>query len=420
MMATKQTPAASAAALGLPTSALVKPKPTVKKVTPKPKPTPTPKFVPEVPEEIATTLAQLEQESTDSLTAALAAGAEAETAAAEAEAAVAEAEAETAKIKPGSASTNLIAPDGTVFQDATAYAAYVGYLSDKQSAFDINKRSSQSAFDLLYAEFANYGLASLVEPLRGLVQNGISGDEFTLRLRETEPYKKRFAANAERIAKGLTALSEGEYLAKEDAYQSLMREYELPESYYAKDSLGTQAGFQKLLANDVSAVELQDRLIQAKDRVINTNPEVAAALKAYYPEIRNGDILAYVLDPQNALKDIQRKVTAAEIGGAASSQGLTTGVSRAQELAGFGVTKAAATEGYSTIGGGLQRGSQLAAIYGESPYTQSTAESEVFKLSGAQEARKQRQKVTGLEKAAFGGQTGLTSGALARDRAGGY
>jgi hypothetical protein len=326
----------------------------------------------------------------------------------------------TPAIVPGSASTNLVAPDGTVFQDAGAYAAYVGYLSDKQSAFDTQKRSSQSAFDLMYAEFANYGLASLVEPLRGLVQNGISGDEFTLRLRETDSYKKRFSANAERIAKGLTALSESEYLDKEDKYQAVMRNYELPASYYAKDSLGTQAGFQKLLANDVSAVELEERLIQAKDRVINANPEVATALKAYYPEITNGEILAYVLDPQNALKDIQRKVTAAEIGGAARSQGLTTGVSRAEELAGMGVTKAAATEGYSTIGAGLQRGSELSAIYGQSPYTQSSAESEVFKLSGAQEARKQRQKVTGLEKATFGGQSGISSGALARDRAGGY
>ena len=85
----------------------------------------------------------------------------------------------------------------------------------------------------------------------------------------------------------------------------------------------------------------------------------------------------------------------------------------------MGVNKASATEGYSAIGAGLQRGSELASIYGESPYSQATAESEVFKLTGAQEARKQRQKVTGLEKATFGGQTGLTGGALARDRAGG-
>jgi hypothetical protein len=320
----------------------------------------------------------------------------------------------TEKIKPESASTNLIAPDGTVFQDATAYAAYVGYLSDKQSAFDTQKRSSQSAFDLMYAEFANYGLASLVEPLRGLVQNGISGDEFTLRLRETDAYKKRFSANAERIAKGLTALSEGEYLDKEDKYQAVMRNYDLPASYYAKDSLGTQAGFNKLLANDVSAVELEDRLIQAKDRVINANPEVAQALKAYYPGIGDGDILAYVLDPQNALKDIQRKVSAAEIGGAARAQGLMTGVSRAEELAGLGVTKAQAQEGYTNVAAMAPRGSELSAIYGQGAYGQSEAEAEVFNTSGAADAAKKRKRLTSLEQASFSGSSGV--GALGRDK----
>lgn len=320
---------------------------------------------------------------------------------------------------PGSGTSNkLVAPDGTVFDNAEAYAAYVGYLSDKQSAFDLKKRESQSAFDLMYAEFANYGLGALVEPLRGLVQNGVSGEEFTLRLRETEPYKKRFAANADRIAKGLTALSEGEYLAKEDAYQNLMRQYDLPASYYAKDSLGTQAGFQKLLANDVSAVELEDRLIQAKDRVINANPEVATALKAYYPGIKDGDILAYVLDPQNALKDIQRKVSIAEIGGAALAQGLTAGVTRAEELAGLGITKAQAQAGYTNVAEMAPRGSELASIYGQGQYGQAEAEAEVFNTAGAAAAAKKRKKLTDLEKASFSGSSGV--GALGRDRASNY
>lgn len=320
---------------------------------------------------------------------------------------------------PGQGTSNkLVAPDGTVFDDATAYAAYVGYLGDKQSAFDINKRSSQSAFDLMYAEFANYGLAALVEPLRNLVQNGISGEEFTLRLRETDAYKKRFAANAERIAKGLTALSEGEYLAKEDAYQNIMRNYELPKSYYAKDSLGTQAGFQQLLANDVSAAELEERLVQAKDRVINTNPEVARALKAYYPNIQDGDILAYVLDPKNALKEIQRKISAAEIGGAALAQGLTAGVSRAEELAGLGVTKQQAQQGYQNVAEMAPRGSELSAIYGQGPYGQTEAEAEVFGTAGAAEATRKRKKITELEKASFSGSSGV--GALGRDRANNY
>jgi len=315
---------------------------------------------------------------------------------------------------PSGTLSKLVAPDGTVFDNAEAYAAYLGYLGNKQSAFDTQKRASQSAFDLMYAEFANYGLGSLVEPLRGLVQNGISGDEFTLRLRETDAYKKRFSANAERIAKGLTALSESEYLDKEDKYQSVMRNYDLPASYYAKDSLGTQAGFNKLLANDVSAVELEDRLIQAKDRVINANPEVAQALKAYYPGIGDGDILAYVLDPQNALKDIQRKVSAAEIGGAALAQGLTAGVTRAEELAGLGITKAQATSGYADVAQMAPRGSELSAIYGQGPYGQSEAEAEVFNASGAAAAAAKRKKLTALETAQFSGQSGV--GALGRDK----
>jgi hypothetical protein len=199
-----------------------------------------------------------------------------------------------------------------------------------------------------------------------------------------------------------------------------MRNYELPESYYTKGDLGIQEGFNKLLSNDVSAVELEDRISTAQNRVINADPEIANTLKQFYPGISNGDILAYVLDPANAIDKIKRKVTAAEIGGAAIQSGLQTGVARAEELATAGVTKETAQQGFGTIGSGLQRGSQLASIYGENPYTQTTAEQEVFGLSGKMDAKKQRQKIAGLEKATFSGQTGISSGALARDRAGGY
>ena len=282
------------------------------------------------------------------------------------------------------------------------------------------RRQGQSAYDILVSEFTRYGLQSLVEPLKGLITSGASSAEFSLALQNTDAYKKRFAANQKRIDAGLGALSPAEYVALEDQYQNVMRNYGLPASYYTKDSMGTQQGFEKFLAADVSATELEDRIMTAQNRVINANPEVSKALKQFYPDITNGDILAYTLDPQQGLSNIKRKVTAAEIGGAAIQSGLSTNLARAEELGRYGIDKAQATEGYSAIGGGLQRGSQLASIYGESPYTQTTAEEEVFKLGGATEARKQRQKITGLEKAAFGGQTGITQGTLARDRAGAY
>ncbi len=66
----------------------------------------------------------------------------------------------------------------------------------------------QSAYDLLFQQFDAYGLGALVSPLKGLIESGISPAEFTIKLRETDAYKKRFAANAQRINKGLRALSE--------------------------------------------------------------------------------------------------------------------------------------------------------------------------------------------------------------------
>jgi hypothetical protein len=215
----------------------------------------------------------------------------------------------------------------------------------------------------------------------------------------------------------LGALSPAEYVALEDQYQNVMRNYGLPATYYTKDAMGTQQGFEKFLAADVSATELEDRIMTAQNRVINANPEISRALKSFYPDITNGDILAYALNPQQGLSDIKRKVTAAEIGGAALAQGLETGMTRAEELAGYGVTKDQAQQGFQTVAGIAPRGGQLASIYGESPYTQATAEAEVFNTAGAAESAAQRKKLTKLEQAQFAGSAGLAGGALSRDRA---
>ena len=318
----------------------------------------------------------------------------------------------------GGGGTKFTATDGTVFTDEDTYLAYQKMLNEKETALDIKKREGQSAYDLLYAEFAKYGMGALVEPLKQFIQQGLSKTEFTLRLRETEAYKKRFAANAKRIANGLVALDEAEYIGLEDQYQNIMRNYGLPASYYTRGDMGVQEGFEKFLANDVSATELEDRIMTAQSRVLNANPEVLASLKSFYPDITNGDILAYTLDPTKALTDIKRKVTAAEIGGAALQAGLQANVSRAEEIGAAGINKAQAAAGYAEIAQIAPRGGQLAAMYGESPYTQQTAESELFGLAGSTEAAKQRKKLVGLESASFSGKAGIAQGALGRERAG--
>jgi hypothetical protein len=280
--------------------------------------------------------------------------------------------------------------------------------------------AARSAYALLLSEFSRYGLEALVTPLQDLIKQGLSGPEFQIALRNSDAYQKRFISNTDRIKKGLTALSPAEYLALEDGYQSLMRNYGLPASYYTKDSLGTQAGFNKLIANDVSALELEDRIVTAQKRVLDAAPEVTTALRQFYPDINNGDILAYTLDPEKGLTEIKRKITAAEIGGAALSAGLKTSLTDAEYLRRYGVTAETARAGYGAIGGGLERGRQLASIYQEPDYTQAVAEEEIFNLPGQTEAQQKRKKVIGLEKATFGGQTGVSSGALSQNRAGSY
>jgi hypothetical protein len=320
------------------------------------------------------------------------------------------------------ASGNLVSNPGAAVSSSSSSTlsnAFSGVTASSGTAIDPAKMARQSAYDFLREQFEQYGLGSLVQEIQGLVESNVAPSEFAIRLRQTPTYKQRFAGNDARIKAGLRALSEGEYIGLEDQYQNILRNYGLPKSYYEKDNIGRQVGFEKFIAGDVSPAELEDRLQLGINRVKNAAPEVEQTLRQFYPDITQGDILAYTLDPERALTDIQRKVQAAEIGAEASRAGLTTGLSRAEELQRAGVTKEAAQQGFQTIAGYLPRATTLSDIYakqGMGQYTQTTAEQEVFGLPSAAEAATKRRKLTELETAQFSGQTGV--GALARERAG--
>jgi hypothetical protein len=316
----------------------------------------------------------------------------------------------------GSTTKTYTAPDGKIFTDLGAYNAYIA-----QTAADAKRKAGQSAYDILLGEFDRYGMGGLLNDVKEFIVQGLSRDELLLKLRATDAYNKRFAANAQRVKKGLRALSEAEYVALEDQYQNVMRNYGLPASYYTKGDMGVQPGFEKFIAGDVSAAELEDRIQTAQNRVINAAPEVGAALRQFYPDITNGDILAYTLDPEQALSTIKRKVGAAEIGAGALQAGLATGLSRAEELQKYGVTGEQARQGYQSIAEFLPSATKLGDIYrksGMGPYNQTVAEQEVFGVTGAADAAAKRKKLAQLESAQFSGTTGIAQGALSRERAG--
>ena len=182
--------------------------------------------------------------------------------------------------------------------------------------------------------------------------------------------------------------------------------------------LATRNNFNKFISGDVSVDEVVDRVTLAVERIQNAPAETKAALARFYPNLSVLDVAEAVLDPEVSLPALRRQVAVSEIGGGAIRAGLKLGRERAEELERAGITEQQAQAGFQQIAGGLQRGGQLAAIYQEQPYGQTTAETEVFGLAGAAQAGRQRRRLAQKEEAAFGGQTGLAGGALARDRAG--
>lgn len=284
----------------------------------------------------------------------------------------------------------------------------------------------QSAFDML-AFLGDYNLSSLIPAVKALLTEGLEGSELELKLRENPVYKSRFKANETRASAGLKRLSPLEYIQLEEQYKSVADFYGIPDATYRTG----EGGFDKFIELDISPNEFEGRVTTAQQRLNDVLPDVGTTLREFYPEVGTGDLIGYVLNPKSTLPEIQKKITAAEISAAAKRTGLTPGGlpakdfagmrSRAEMLAAAGITAQKAAEGFQTVAEVAPRGGQLGEIYkSEGPYTQRMAEEEVFGLAGSTEARRRRQRLASLEQASFGGQAGISQGALTRDRAGSF
>jgi len=292
-------------------------------------------------------------------------------------------------------------------QQAAATAAQQQAAKDAAAAAAEAERVAaqrESVGKLVADRFAKYGLASLGAKVLDLARQGYSEDTITLELQNTPEYQQRFAANAQRIKKGLTVLTPAEYLSNEDAYRQTLRAYGLTQ-------FDNDAYVQQFIANDVSPSEMSTRVAMAVQRVQNADPAIAKTLKDYYG-IGSADMVAYVLDPNQQLPKIQRQIAAAEIGTAARVQGLESGVAVAEQLAAQGITQAEAQKGYATIADILPTAEKLSAIYGTTlpGYDQAQAEQEVFNTLAS--AQRKRRALTEREIATFSGKAGTTKASL--------
>jgi len=272
-------------------------------------------------------------------------------------------------------------------------------------------KDTKDAYALLEDTLNTYGLGSLASVIKGYMLAGLGPEQAKLQIKQDPIYKARFKGNELRIAAGLNALSEAEYLGLEDTYSQVMNQYGLGD-YFGKTREARQVKLADVIGGDISAVELKSRISTVVDRVNNADPGIKAQLKEFYPGITETDLVKYFLDPKQTLPQLQEKVTSAEIGAAATGQGLKTSMTSASDLARYGIDRAAAVKGYSTIGGILPGAQKLSDIYGEAKidYTQATAEQEVFK--GNASAERKRKQLAALESAQFSGSAGVGAAGL--------
>jgi hypothetical protein len=303
----------------------------------------------------------------------------------------------------GSAGTGTSGTGGKTFTQKDIDDAVAAALA-KANETTADRDKKANALASLTSRFSKYGLESLIPKIKELVINGSTEATIALELAETEEYKQRFKANADRLKKGLSVLDPGTYIGMEDSYRQALRAYGLKQ-------FDTDDYVSQFIANDISANELSNRIVTAVQRVQNADPAITKQLKDFY-NIGQNDLVAYVLDPNQQFQKIERQVQAAEIGVAAARQGITAGVQVAEQLAAQGVTQAEAQKGYATIADILPDAKKLSDIYGTTleGYDLGQAEQEVFNQLAS--AQRRRQKLSAREIAAFGGSSGTNKTSL--------
>jgi len=226
--------------------------------------------------------------------------------------------------------------------------------------------------------FAQYGLGSLASKITEYVQQGYSADTVSLKLQEAPEYKQRFAGNELRKKVGLPVLTPGEYLSAESSYKQIMRANGLPQGFY-----DSQESLAKFISNDVSPSEFQSRVNAAGLSLNNADPFYTQSLQEMYG-LTQGEMLAHVLDPQQELPFINKQVQAAQFGAEARRQGLSVGVSNAEQYANMGVTQKEAQQGFEQVAQilpGAERLSQITA--GAQPVGMEEVTSAVFGGAGS-------------------------------------
>lgn len=267
----------------------------------------------------------------------------------------------------------------------------------------------QKASDRLVSIFTGYGLETLAGFIDRRIKADVSEDMLLLELYDQPEYQLRFPGMKTLRGKNRT-ITEKEYMDIENAFVQTARFFDLPKGFYdSPDDFG------RLIGNEVSAKEFQDRLQIGQDLARAMSPTARAQLQEFY-NVGEGGITAYVLDADRALPLIQKQAKAAQFVGFGREKGFKLeGMTAAQ------AEQIAGTEAYAKLSGQqLQQALGQAAQLRQTQSRLTGIEGQVYNenealqavIEGSPEALLASQQRAQREGARFGGSAGVTGSSL--------
>lgn len=273
--------------------------------------------------------------------------------------------------------------------------------SPGQAGADGNlSQAGRDAYARLKQVLSDYGLGDLADFVKQQLIEGRSEAEITQAMRETDTFKKRFPAIAERQKLGLPAISPGEYVAYERTARQMMRAAGLPEGFFDSNS-----DFTDFLVKDLSVKELGDRVAGAAHAMYATDPTDQAEWRRL--GFGDGDIAALWLNPDVAQPLLEKRTAAAQISGTAVRAGFG-GLSADEALgfAGQGVSEQQAQQGF----GQLAHDRELFGALDSGEDTISRQEQLAAGVGGNAQAQARIEQRARRRKAAFSGGGGFAGG----------
>jgi hypothetical protein len=260
----------------------------------------------------------------------------------------------------------------------------------------INLFKSQGIEDPAFAKFITDNII-----------NDVSEAQTLIEIYDQPAYKLRFPG-MDSLRKKNRTINEDSYIKLENQIVQTLKFFDLPAGFY-----DDRATLGKMIGNEVSPKEVQDRAQLAQDLARAADPNIRQSLMDFY-KVGEGAITAYFLNADVAMPLLEKAAKTAEIAGIGKTYGFNEfGMEEAEAL---GVKDTYAKLSQSDMTKAFSRASQLAATQSRLAYLDknqySDREALAATIEGDQQAILASEKRAQREQARFGGSSGLSAASL--------